>query len=63
MMLSIEKLKVSEGTINEFTDQEILGYLIKSKEVATKDGLPTLVKNLQKHIKNLEKKIKVSKSK
>ena len=60
--LSKEKLKVSEGTINEFTDQEILGYLIKSKEVATKDGLPTLVKNLQKHIKNLEKKIKVSKT-
>ena len=60
--LSKEKLKVSEGTINEFTDQEILGYLIKSKAVATKDGLPTLVKNLQKHIKNLEKKIKLSKT-
>ena len=60
--LSKEKLKVSEGRLNEFTDQEILGYLIKSKAVAKKNRQPGLVRNLQKHIKNLEKKIKLSKT-
>jgi len=53
---------VNEGKLNEFTDREILDYLIKSKATATKNGLPKLVKNLQTHIKNMEKKIKLSKT-
>jgi hypothetical protein len=47
--------------ITEYTDQEILDMLLKSKEMAKKDKRPGLVKSLHKHIKDLEKKIKQAK--
>jgi hypothetical protein len=59
---SYTKESVNEGKLlTEYSDQEILDLLIKSKASATKNSLPGLSNNLQKHINALEKKIKLSK--
>lgn len=47
--------------ITEYSDQEILDMLLKSKAMAKKDKRSGLVKSLHKHIKDLEQKIKQAK--